>query len=43
MSDTTLLFVLTLLIFISGSFLTSGWHRYLLARRKRKQRDTAHQ
>ena len=46
MSDTTLLFVLTLLIFISGSFLTSGWHRYLMARRKRKAREkdqqTAH-
>jgi hypothetical protein len=44
MSDTTLLLFLTLLIFISGSFLTSGWHKYLMTRRKRKEesRSTQH-
>jgi len=42
MSDTTLLFVLTLLIFASGGLLTMGWHRYLVSRRKRKNGRTAH-
>jgi len=41
MSDTTLLFVLTALIFICGGFLTMGWHRYLVSRRKKKAGRTA--
>jgi hypothetical protein len=43
MSDITLLFVLTLLVFVSGSFLTSGWDRYLASRHnKRQTRKMAH-
>lgn len=42
MSDTTLLFVLTLLIFASGGLLTMGWHKYLVSRRKQKNSRNAH-
>lgn len=36
MSGFTLLVVLTVMVVISGFFLTSGWQNYLDNRRKRK-------
>ena len=42
MSDISLLVILTSLILLSGVFLTSSWHKYLMTLKKKKAGKAAH-